>query len=88
VGGFTLAEAVTLAELSHVTLTVEEAAARFFPRRDADPEQARVLGHGGRLPAAGIPGPYAVFDPAGGLIAIVTERDGAARPEVVLNPAG
>ncbi len=90
VGGFTLAEAVTLEQLAErpaVTLSMGEAAARFFPRRDADPDQSRVLGHGGRLPAAGIPGPYAVFDPAGELIAIVTERDGAARPEVVLNPA-
>jgi tRNA pseudouridine55 synthase len=92
VGGFTLAEAVTLDELAEradpITLPLAEAAARFFVRRDVTEEQARVLGHGGRLPAAGITEPYAVFGPAGELIAIVAERDEQARPEVVLNPAG
>ena len=32
-------------------------------------------------------GPYAVFDPAGQLIAIVSERAGRARAEIVLAPA-
>jgi tRNA pseudouridine55 synthase len=92
VGGFTLAEAVTLAELEAradpVTLPLAEAAARFFPRRDASPDEARVLGHGGPLSPVGIAVPYAVFDPAGNVLAIVAERDGRARAEVVLLPAG
>ena len=92
VGGFGLAEAVTLDELAArpdpVTLPLTAAATRFFPRRDATPEEARVLGHGGPLAAVGIPGPYAVFDPAGEVLAIVAERDGRARAQVVLASPG
>lgn len=92
VGGFTLAEALTLEELAErddpVTLPLADAARRCFPHREADADQARVLSHGGPLPAAGIPGPYAVFDPAGGLVAIVRERDGRARADIVLAAEG
>lgn len=93
VGGFTLAEAVSLPELEQrapevVTLSLAQAARRALPPREVDREAARVLGHGGRLPAAGITGPYAVFAPDGTVVAIVSERGGAARPEVVLAPAG
>ena len=63
-------------------------AARFFPRRDATEDEARVLGHGGPLRPVGIDVPYAVFDPAGHVLAIVAERDGRARAQVVLAPAG
>ena len=92
VGGFTLAEAATLDQLEErapdvVNLPLDAAAARFFPRRDATADETRVLSHGGPLTPAGITGPYAVFDPAGGLIAIVSERDGRARAEIVLAPA-
>ena len=71
-----------------VTLPLAQAARRGFPHREADAEQARKFPYGGRLPAAGMPGPYAVFAPDGNVVAIVTERDGTARPEVVLDPAG
>ncbi|MGI5215518.1 tRNA pseudouridine(55) synthase TruB [Plantactinospora sp. CA-290183] len=92
VGGFTIAEALTLPELEErapdvVNLPVEDAARRFFPQREADAREAKVLSHGGPLDPAGIVGPYAVFDPAGGLVAIVSERDGRARAEIVLAPA-
>ncbi|MEU1810338.1 tRNA pseudouridine(55) synthase TruB [Micromonospora sp. WMMD1076] len=92
VGGFTLAEAATLDQLQErapdvVNLPLDAAAGRFFPRRDATADETRVLSHGGPLAPAGITGPYAVFDPAGGLIAIVSERDGRARAEIVLAPA-
>ncbi|MFG2102394.1 tRNA pseudouridine(55) synthase TruB [Micromonospora echinaurantiaca] len=92
VGGFTLAEAATLDELEQrapevVNLPLAAAADRFFPRRDASADEAKVLSHGGPLDPAGIAGPYAVFDPAGALIAIVSERDGRARAEIVLAPA-
>jgi tRNA pseudouridine55 synthase len=92
VGGFTLAEAVTLAQLEEhgaeaLTVPAAEAASRCFPRREATPDEARLLSHGGPLPPVGIDGPYAVFDPDGALLAIVSERDGRARAEVVLAPA-
>jgi tRNA pseudouridine55 synthase len=91
VGGFALAEAVTLEALAQrapqvVTMSLAEAARSAFPHREATAEQARVLSHGGRLPAAGIAGPYAVFAPDGDVVAIVTERQGQARPEIVLSP--
>ncbi|MEU1968236.1 tRNA pseudouridine(55) synthase TruB [Micromonospora sediminicola] len=92
VGAFTLAEAATLDQLEErapevVNLSLDAAADRYFPRRDATAEEARVLSHGGPLASVGIAGPYAVFGPAGGLIAIVSERDGRARAEIVLAPA-
>lgn len=92
VDGFRLAGATTLDELAQrapevVTVPLAEAARQIFPHREAGAEQARVLSHGGRLPPVGQPGPYAVFAPSGEVVAIVTERDGQARPEVVLTPA-
>ncbi|WP_245713001.1 tRNA pseudouridine(55) synthase TruB [Micromonospora nigra] len=92
VGGFRLTEAATLDDLERrapevVGLPLAAAAERFFPRRDASADEARVLSHGGPLDAVGVTGPYAVFDPAGGLVAIVSERDGRARAEIVLAPA-
>jgi tRNA pseudouridine55 synthase len=92
VGGFTLAEAATLAELEArapdvVTLSVAEAARRAFPQRIATADETRVLRHGGPLEPAAIEGPYAVFDASGEVLAIVSERDGRARPEIVLSPA-
>lgn len=88
VGAFTLADASTLDELAArddpVTLDLSAAAARFLPRRDATVEEARLLRHGGPLSTVGIAGPYAVFDPDGGVLAVVSERDGRARPEIVL----
>ncbi|MEU7618556.1 tRNA pseudouridine(55) synthase TruB [Micromonospora rifamycinica] len=92
VGSFTLAEAATLAALEErapevVNLPLDTAAGRYFPRREAGADEARVLSHGGPLDPVGIAGPYAVFGPDGGLIAIVSERDGRARAEIVLAPA-
>lgn len=92
VGGFTLAEAATLDDLERrapevVTLSLPAAADRSFPRREATAEEERVLSHGGPLDPVGIDGPYAVFGPAGGLLAIVSERAGRARAEIVLAPA-
>jgi tRNA pseudouridine55 synthase len=88
VGAFTLADALTLEELAMrpdpVTMELSAAAARFLPRRDASTDEARVLRHGGPLSTVGIAGPYAVFDRDGDVLAVVSERDGRARPEVVL----
>jgi tRNA pseudouridine55 synthase len=92
VGTFTLDEAATLDELAAgghpVRLPLSAAAARLFPRRDVEAAEAKVLAHGGTLPASNHPGPQAVFGPGGTVIAIVADRDGRARPEVVFAPAG
>src|SRR3954464_2063918 len=49
VGGFTLADALTLEQLAErddpVTLDLPSAAARYFARRDADEQEAGVLAH-------------------------------------------
>ena len=92
VGELTLAEASTLTELEQrapdvVGLPLAEAARRAFPQRTATADEARVLSHGGPLEPVGIDGPYAVFDAAGDVIAVVRERDGRARAELVLAPA-
>ncbi|MDT4995439.1 MAG: tRNA pseudouridine55 synthase [Actinoplanes sp.] len=92
VGGLTLAEASTLPELAErapdvIGLPMAQAADRAFARREATEEETRILRHGGPLPAVGIAGPYAVFDPAGTLLAIVSEKQGQAKPEIVLAPA-
>ncbi len=92
VGGYTLAEAATLGDLEQrapevVTLGLADAARRAFPGRDATAAEASVLSHGGPLDAVGIAGPYAVFAPSGELLAVVSERDGRARAEIVLAPA-
>jgi tRNA pseudouridine55 synthase len=92
VGRMTLAEAVTLEQLEQrapdvVGLSLAEAARQAFPQRTATPEEARVLSHGGPLEPVGIGGPYAVFDPDGEVLAIVSERAGRARAEIVLAPA-
>jgi tRNA pseudouridine55 synthase len=92
VGEMTLAEAATLEQLEAkapdvVSLPMAEAARQAFPQREATVEEARVLSHGGPLTPVGIQGPYAVFNPAGELLAIVSEKDGRARAEIVLAPA-
>ncbi|QSB13477.1 tRNA pseudouridine(55) synthase TruB [Natronosporangium hydrolyticum] len=93
VGDFSLAEAVSLEQLEQrapavVTLPLAAAARRAFPVRELTAEQARVLAHGGFLDPIGQAGPYAAFDPAGRVVALVAERQGQARPEAVLAPAG
>jgi len=93
VGDITLAGAATLDELEAaapdvVSLPLAEAARQTFPQRTATADEARVLSHGGPLAPVGIDGPYAVFDSDGVLLAIVAERDGRARAEIVLAPAG
>jgi tRNA pseudouridine55 synthase len=92
VGGFTLAESATLAALAErapdvVGLPMADAARRAFQQRTATPDEAKVLSHGGPLEPVGIEGPYAVFDAAGDVLAIVSERAGRARAEIVLAPA-
>lgn len=90
VGGFGIAEAATLDDLAErdepVTLPLAAAVERFFRRRDVDVSEAKALSYGGSVPPVGLTGPYAVFAPDGRVVAIVSERAGRARPEVVLSP--
>jgi tRNA pseudouridine55 synthase len=90
VGPFGLDTARTLDELAqHPVLTadLDQAVRTAFPRRAVDGEQARVLANGGRLPAAGLAGTSAAFDPDGHAIALLTEIGPVARPVLVLRPA-
>ena len=91
VGPFGLDRARTLAELEArpgVSLTLDEAVAAAFPRRDVDAAAAGDLAHGRPLPPDGRAGTYGVFGPDGSAIGLVAERDGMARAVVVLRPAG
>lgn len=92
VGNFTLAESLTLAELAQrapdvVHLPLAAAAGRFLPCREATAEETTVLSHGGPVAPIGLAGPYAVLTAEGDLLAVVRERDGRARAEIVLAPA-
>ena len=91
VGPFRLDHARTLPELEAapgLSLSLADAVAVAFARRDVEESDAAALAHGRPLSAAGLPGTYGVFDPEGQVLALVAERDGAARPVVVLAPAG
>ncbi|GAA1019150.1 tRNA pseudouridine synthase B [Acrocarpospora pleiomorpha] len=84
VGPYT--EARTLEELQKecVIMPIEDAVAAAFPRRDVTEQEARLVAHGGRLPALGLgAGPIGVFAPDGTLLSLVEERQGAAKPLAV-----
>lgn len=89
VGPYGLSVAHTLDELAGqlTMLPLAQAAAAAFPVRELTADQARSLSHGGRLPGVGgETGPVAAFGPDGTLIALVQEKDGAARPLAVFVP--
>jgi tRNA pseudouridine55 synthase len=65
---------------------LSDAVAAAFPRREVDAAAADVLGHGGPLPPSGSTGPVGVFGPDGAVLALVSDRDGVARPLVVFAP--
>ena len=87
VGPYQLADATPLDELAAAAGTVPlpviplaAAAAAAFDSRQLTADEARLIGHGGRLPALGAgPAPVAAFGPDGALIALLTEADGQAR---------
>jgi tRNA pseudouridine55 synthase len=87
VGPYRIAEATPLDELAAAAGTVPlpviplaAAAAAAFDSRQLTADEARLIGHGGRLPALGAgPAPVAAFGPDGALIALLTEADGQAR---------
>jgi tRNA pseudouridine55 synthase len=91
VGVFGLDVARTLGELTSAPslgIGLDEVVKDTFPCRAVAAQQARVLAHGGSLPALGLAGTYAAIDPVGGAIALLAERAGQARPILVLRPAG
>jgi tRNA pseudouridine55 synthase len=82
VGGFAIEEACTLEDLRTVPTTAS--LKRLMPIREVDEQQARVVSHGGPLPPSGMPGPYGVLGPDGSALAVMNERAGLARAEIVL----
>ena len=91
VGPFGIGDAVTLEQLAdrpRPSLDLDAAVALAFARRDVDAGTAADLSHGRALPAAGLDGTYGVFDHEGHAVGLVAERSGAARPVLVLRPAG
>lgn len=64
------------------------AAVADYPAVVLDEGAATALGHGRPLPATGEEGPVAALDPTGALVAMVEDRGSAAKPLVVLAPAG
>lgn len=87
-GPYTADSAVTLTDLEEsqrtVILPTGMVASMSFPRRDLSETEARILAHGGRIPAgAGSAEPVAAFAPDGSLVALVSEVSGAARPLAV-----
>jgi tRNA pseudouridine55 synthase len=91
VGPFLLDAARTLEQLEQgfdeAVIGLDEAVAASFARRDLDPEQATALSFGKRLEPSAVPGLVGAFDPQGRCVALLEDRDGAARPTVVFRPA-
>ena len=95
VGRFTERDAHTLAELEdfaggprseNLAAAVLDPAAAMAstPTRALDGEEAAALANGRALEPTGRPGPVAAVGPDGRLVAVVADRDGRARPRVVL----
>jgi tRNA pseudouridine55 synthase len=86
-GGFRLDQARTVDQLAagFEPMSMATAALAEFPGRRLDAEEARLVRHGGSLPAQGsAAGPVAAIGPAGDLVALLIERAGRARPVCVL----
>ncbi|MBB4705422.1 tRNA pseudouridine(55) synthase TruB [Sphaerisporangium siamense] len=89
VGPYDLSMARTIEQLAGdcAILPMAEAVAAAFPRMDVSADQARLIGHGGRLPAAGLGGgPIGVFGPDGDLLALVEEHGRTVKALAVFVP--
>lgn len=89
VGPYRLSAAHTLDELADGLrlIPLAEAAAAAFPVRALTAAETQSLSHGASLSAEGATaGPVAALAPDGTLVALVQERDGAARPLAVFVP--
>ncbi len=91
VGGFGLAEARPIAQIEadrDAAVLTPADATRGLERAVVDDEIARAVGHGKRFDGATLavagPGPYAVVDRDGVLLAIYERNDGGVKPAVVL----
>ena len=67
---------------------LDAAVAAALPRRDLTEDEAVALSYGKRLEASGTTCTLGAFAPDGRCIALLADRDGAARPTVVFAPAG
>jgi tRNA pseudouridine55 synthase len=91
VGPFGLDVARTLDDIAgapHLSAALDEVVVTAFGHRAVDADQVRLLAHGRSLPAVGLPGTHAAIDSQGHAVALLAERDGQARPILVLRPAG
>jgi tRNA pseudouridine55 synthase len=91
VGPFTLAQACTLDELAGlddpVPLPLSDAVRSAMPVRVVDADEARELSYGRSLAARGEVVVHGALTADGTVIALLHERDGAARPVLVFTPA-
>ncbi len=89
VGPFDLVQARTLEQHAEqlALVPLDAAVAASFPRRELSTDDAVALSYGKRLAPTGTGGTLGAFAPDGRCIALVEDRDGAARPVVVFAPA-
>ncbi len=87
VGGFTLADALTLDQLEaeFALVPLSEAVRATFPTRDLDESSAQRVRHGRTLDGVdlGADGPVALFDPDGAFLALYEQRGDIARAVAV-----
>ncbi|MFN2522893.1 MAG: tRNA pseudouridine(55) synthase TruB [Mycobacteriales bacterium] len=89
VGPFELEQARTLDQVAEQldVLSLDDAVAAGFPRRELTAEEAVALSYGKKFEPSGRPGTLGAFDPDGRCVALLEDRDGLARPTVVFRPA-
>jgi tRNA pseudouridine55 synthase len=89
VGPFDLSQARTLEQHAErlALVPLDAAVAASFPRRELTSDEAVALSYGKRLASTGAAGTVGAFAPDGRCIALVEDRDDAARPVVVFAPA-
>ena len=93
VGPFGLDEACRLEDLGSdeqvdaAVRRLDAAVAASFPPRELSAPEAVELSHGRPLAPNGKPGPHGAFAPDGRCVALLEDRDAAARPLVVFAPA-
>jgi tRNA pseudouridine55 synthase len=76
-----------IGSVTEALISLPEAVGAAFPRRDLDPDEAREVSFGRRIAATGDDRPVGAFAPDGTVVALMEDRDGAARPLVVFAPA-
>jgi tRNA pseudouridine55 synthase len=90
VGRFGLDQAHTLDELAdrpELSVTLDEACAQMFPRRDLTAEEADAAANGRALTPAGIDGVYAATAQDGRVIALLRDDGPRTKSVVVIRPA-